>query len=134
MPDNCQYDAQQNAYEILVKSSNKGQTLRGNMLDRELNDDIEEVNGEYRNYYYWILPVSGRMIKSAFYRTVDISDDLDYIRKPGKPVPYKILQQNDLGDYVYDSLTQAPNTAYSGQNFTKPYYQAADGQYIVTDK
>lgn len=84
--------------------------------------------------YYWFILPNGRRVKSSLYETVDLSDDFPYIHIPGKPDPYRILTQTEDGDYVFLELDSAPDSAYSGNDFTKPYYQAREGEYIVSNR
>ena len=84
-------------------------------------------------YYYWVLP-NGRRIKSKYYEEERDLPPMDYIHKPHKPTPYRILSQDDDGNYFYDQLDNAPNRAYDGSTFVKPYYEAAEGEYIIAQR
>ena len=131
--DECMYNANMDAFEILQKANNTQQRLRGNMLEKVLSDKLEEKDGDYVYWYYWILP-GGRRIKSKYYETSYDLPELPYINTKEEEQPFRILEQNSKGDYVADMLTVAPNRAYDGSTFIKPYYEAAAGEYIITNE
>jgi len=131
--DECTYNDAGDAFEILQKTNNKQLRLRGNMLEKVLSSQLEEKDGAYVYYYYWVLP-NGRRIKSKYYEEDRDIPPLDYIHKPQKPTPYRILSQDEDGNYFYDQLDNAPNRAYDGSTFVKPYYEAAEGEYIIAQR
>lgn len=116
------------AHEKLRNVRDYSDILPGKTLAKVLGNSIEKVGNEYRRYYNWVLP-NGTTVKSDKYETVDVSDDLTYIRKNGTE---KILIQSPNGDYEFLSLEPAPQSAYSGGTFTKSYYQASQNEFIVS--
>ena len=109
------------AYEKLVLVDDSNQFIKGNKLTEVLGDLIEEVNGEYRRYYYYVKPNGDKIKNESHYEVVDRSDKLKYIHDVTKG-GYKVLVQSTRGDYDYDSLDDAPASAYSGGVFIRNYY------------
>lgn len=115
-------------HERLINQKN-GQSLPGKKLAWIPGNSIEYIDGEYRRYYNIICPDLST-IKSDKYDVVDVSDNLNYIRKSSQ---FKVLIQNANGDYEFVRLDNPPATAYSGGSFAKSYYEASANEFIISE-
>ena len=104
----------------------------GNLLEKFLGPYVVYENNEYHRYYYYRLPDNTAEISDE-YIVVDNANIVDYI-KIGDNL-YKILEQNELGDYYPDELPLPPAPAYDEHdNFKESYFEAQENDFILTDK
>lgn len=124
--DRCTQD-----YREVLMNVNTGEEIPGNTLQKVLGNYVQDTGGEFRRYYNYILP-NGSVVESTDYEVVDQTLDMPFIRIHGNI--YKILEQTSSGDYDIDTLQDAPNAAYEGGSFRRPYFEKAENEYIISDK
>ena len=119
--------------ELIPLDDETGIHLPGNRLPEVLGDEVERVGDEWRKYYYWVYPNGDKVKNPLHYEVVDPSGDLIYIHLKDTST-YKILTQSPDGDYEYNELEAAPDGAYSGGTFNKPYFQPKENEFIIAER
>lgn len=119
------------ARELLVNVSDPDDTLPGNLLDTEYENDITYLNGKYVNLQLAVLPDES-LAKTGNWRYADLSDwpFLDVVDSS-----IYILKQDSEGNYNVEELRIAPEQCYDASgNFIYSVYNVIDDEYTVIEE
>lgn len=122
-------------HEKLIPTDDESRpAIPGNPLPETLSEEIVLTGGEWRRYYAWELPNGDRILNGSRYVVIDPADAMTYIHRNDSSA-YKILIQNNLGDYDFANLEPAPASAYDASgNFDESYFIPKENEYYVTQE
>ena len=118
------------ARELLVNVSDDSDTLPGNLLDTEYENDISYLNGKYVNYEVSVLPDNSKA-RTGNWRYADLSDwpFLDAVDSS-----VYVLAQDAEGNYNIEELRLAPEQCFDASgNFIYSTYNVIDNDYTVIE-